>query len=73
MNRWISTGAVSQKPLIRKNAIPHFERWIDWQNSARRGEYESLRHRENLVLSMLTGTKRPLAAKDHAPAEAEIH
>ena len=25
---------------------------------------ESLRHRENLVLSMLTGTKRPLAAKD---------
>ncbi|QIR86799.1 cytochrome b/b6 domain-containing protein [Paracoccus sp. AK26] len=25
---------------------------------------ESLRHRENLVLSMLTGTKRPLAATD---------
>ena len=20
---------------IRKNAIPHFERWIDWENSAR--------------------------------------
>lgn len=30
---------------IRKNAIPHFERWIDWQNSARREEYASLRHR----------------------------
>ncbi len=30
---------------IRKNAIPHFERWIDWQASARRGEYEGLRHR----------------------------
>ncbi|MEY4983395.1 MAG: hypothetical protein RIR62_1661 [Pseudomonadota bacterium] len=30
---------------IRANAIPHFERWIDWQNSARRAEYESLRHR----------------------------
>lgn len=30
---------------IRQNAIPHFERWIDWQNSARRAEYESLRHR----------------------------
>lgn len=30
---------------IRANAIPHFERWIDWGNSARREEYESLRHR----------------------------
>lgn len=26
---------------------------------------ESLRHRENLVLSMLTGTKRPLTPDDH--------
>ena len=30
---------------IRQNAIPHFERWIDWQNSARRDEYDALRHR----------------------------
>jgi NAD(P)-dependent dehydrogenase (short-subunit alcohol dehydrogenase family) len=30
---------------IRKNAIPHFEAWIDWENSARRDEYEALRHR----------------------------
>ena len=30
---------------IRKNAIPHFERWIDWQNSARRAQYAGLRHR----------------------------
>lgn len=30
---------------IRKNAIPHFERWIDWQGSARREEYAALRHR----------------------------
>ena len=30
---------------IRVNAIPHFERWIDWQNSARKAEYESLRSR----------------------------
>jgi NAD(P)-dependent dehydrogenase (short-subunit alcohol dehydrogenase family) len=30
---------------IRRNAIPHFERWIDWKNSARRAEYESLLHR----------------------------
>ncbi len=30
---------------IRENAIPHFERWIDWKNSARREEYEALRAR----------------------------
>lgn len=30
---------------IRQNAIAHFERWIDWQNSARVGEYAALRHR----------------------------
>lgn len=26
--------------MIRKNAQPHFEKWIDWKNSARRTEYE---------------------------------
>lgn len=30
---------------IRVNAIPHFERWIDWQGSARRDQYASLRGR----------------------------
>lgn len=30
---------------IRKNAIPHFERWIDWKNSARTAQYEDLRER----------------------------
>ncbi len=25
---------------IRKNSIPHFERWIDWKNSPRRAQYE---------------------------------
>jgi NAD(P)-dependent dehydrogenase (short-subunit alcohol dehydrogenase family) len=30
---------------IREKAIPHFERWIDWENSARAGEYVSLRER----------------------------
>lgn len=39
----IEPGPITSK--IRVNAIPHFERWIDWQNSARRAEYESLRHR----------------------------
>ncbi len=30
---------------IRENAIPHFEKWIDWENSARREEYQALRGR----------------------------
>ena len=30
---------------IRANAIPHFERWINWQASPRRDEYAALRHR----------------------------
>lgn len=25
---------------IRKKSIPHFERWIDWENSPRRAQYE---------------------------------
>lgn len=27
---------------IRKNSIPHFERWVNWKASARRMEYETL-------------------------------
>ena len=27
--------------LIRQNAIPHFERWVDWQNSARVADYRA--------------------------------
>jgi hypothetical protein len=30
---------------IRAKAIPHFEKWIDWENSARREEYGALRGR----------------------------
>jgi NAD(P)-dependent dehydrogenase (short-subunit alcohol dehydrogenase family) len=30
---------------IRENAIPHFEKWIDWENSARRDQYVALRSR----------------------------
>lgn len=36
----IEPGPVTSK--IRVNAIPHFERWIDWQNSPRRDTYEKL-------------------------------
>jgi NAD(P)-dependent dehydrogenase (short-subunit alcohol dehydrogenase family) len=30
---------------IRENAIPHFEKWIDWEASARAEQYRSLRGR----------------------------
>ncbi|MGL5010165.1 MAG: SDR family oxidoreductase [Paracoccaceae bacterium] len=30
---------------IRENAIPHFEKWVDWENSARRAQYGALRKR----------------------------
>ena len=39
----IEPGPVTSN--IRKNAIVHFERWIDWQGSARSAQYASLRHR----------------------------
>jgi NAD(P)-dependent dehydrogenase (short-subunit alcohol dehydrogenase family) len=34
----IEPGPVTSR--IRQNAIPHFERWIDWKNSALAAEYE---------------------------------
>lgn len=30
---------------IRKNSIPHFERWINWEQSARKEQYTALRKR----------------------------
>lgn len=39
----IQPGPITTK--IRENAIPHFERWIDWENSARKGLYHKLRER----------------------------
>lgn len=35
----IEPGPVTSQ--IRRNSIPHFERWINWQHSARRADYES--------------------------------
>ena len=35
----IEPGPVTS--LIRQNAIPHFERWIDWKASPRRAQYET--------------------------------
>ncbi len=39
----IEPGPITSR--IRENAIPHFERWIDWENSARAAEYAPLRQR----------------------------
>jgi NAD(P)-dependent dehydrogenase (short-subunit alcohol dehydrogenase family) len=39
----IEPGPVTTK--IRENAQPHFERWIDWENSPRRNLYAKLRER----------------------------
>jgi NAD(P)-dependent dehydrogenase (short-subunit alcohol dehydrogenase family) len=39
----IEPGPIATK--IRENAIPHFEKWIDWEQSARRDQYLTLRGR----------------------------
>ena len=39
----IEPGPIATK--IRENAVPHFEKWIDWENSARSAQYVSLRGR----------------------------
>lgn len=39
----INPGPITSK--IRANSIPHFERWIDWKNSPRKAQYETLLHR----------------------------
>ena len=39
----IEPGPITSK--IRQNSIPHFERWIDWQRSARAPDYAMLRDR----------------------------
>lgn len=39
----IEPGPITTR--IRANAIPHFEKWIDWENSARAAEYKDLRGR----------------------------
>jgi len=39
----IEPGPIATR--IRENAVPHFEKWVDWENSARRAQYVSLRGR----------------------------
>ena len=35
----IEPGPIGTK--IRENSIPHFERWVDWENSPRKKQYET--------------------------------
>ncbi|MEM9522713.1 MAG: SDR family NAD(P)-dependent oxidoreductase [Pseudomonadota bacterium] len=35
----IEPGPIATR--IRRNSIPHFEKWIDWEHSARREQYET--------------------------------
>ncbi len=35
----LQPGPITSK--IRQNSIPHFEKWIDWENSPRREQYEN--------------------------------
>ena len=35
----IEPGPITSR--IRQNSIPHFERWIDWENSAREADYRA--------------------------------
>ena len=39
----IEPGPITSK--IRQNSIPHFEKWIDWENSPRRTQYEGQLHK----------------------------
>ncbi|MCB6177636.1 SDR family NAD(P)-dependent oxidoreductase [Rhodobacter sp. Har01] len=39
----IEPGPITSR--IRENSVPHFERWVDWQASARVEEYRGLLHR----------------------------
>lgn len=39
----IEPGPVTSR--IRQNSIPHFERWIDWKNSAREADYRAALHK----------------------------
>ena len=39
----IEPGPITSK--IRENAVPHFERWIDWENSPRAAQYDRLKKR----------------------------
>jgi NAD(P)-dependent dehydrogenase (short-subunit alcohol dehydrogenase family) len=48
----IEPGPIGTK--IRENSIPHFEKWIDWENSPRRAQYE-----QGLIQRLYNPSKKP--------------
>ncbi|MDK2774605.1 MAG: SDR family oxidoreductase [Tabrizicola sp.] len=67
----IEPGPIATR--IRQNAVPHFERWIDWERSARRDQYVSLRGRlydkkirkDRFELGPEAVTAKPIHALEH--------
>lgn len=67
----IEPGPITSR--IRANAIPHFEKWIDWEASARADEYRALRARlyedrgpDNFELPAAAVTKKLIHALESA-------
>ena len=50
----IEPGPIGTK--IRENSIPHFEKWIDWENSPRRAQYE-----QGLIQRLYSPSEKPTA------------
>lgn len=63
----VEPGPIPTK--IRENSIPHFERWIDWENSPRAGLYAKLRER----LYDNNGKPDPFQLPTSAVTEKLIH
>jgi len=63
----LNTGPVTSK--IRVNSIPHFERWIDWENSARAEQY-----REALIPRLYEdGGPDPFELRPEAVTKKVLH
>jgi NAD(P)-dependent dehydrogenase (short-subunit alcohol dehydrogenase family) len=68
----IEPGPITTK--IRENSQPHFERWIDWENSSRAGLYRKLRERlyddsgtpDRFELPASAVTQKVIHAVEHA-------
>ncbi len=56
----IEPGPITSR--IRANAAAHFDRWIDWRNSARREEYAPLVHRLHAEKQGLDAFELPASA-----------
>jgi NAD(P)-dependent dehydrogenase (short-subunit alcohol dehydrogenase family) len=74
----IEPGPITSR--IRENAIPHFERWIDWQSSARAPEYAALRGRlytssgpERFELPASASTRRLIHALESPRPKARYY